>query len=243
MSLDSVTSGLGKGLPVNQVTDKATGSVKTLANDPVQGVSDTTKTVTDPIIPGEFPADDAAEKKYDGAQQPEVNFTALWASFSQWCAGLFPQAVDMFEYFVQWVVNRYFPPPKQAAMYEAMLNRPIASTFLVCQAICCGVPLLVFLVGVVVFAIVSVILWALLSLLILGPILLVASMMGISLWGWGWILYGLVKWVDQMFLGGMITRFWLPQGQEKEQGEGQGEDDDSAPENDESVAENEKKDS
>lgn len=240
MSLDSVTSGLGKGLPANQVTNKATGSAKKLAKDPVKGVSDTTKTVTDPIVPGEFPADDAAEKKYAGAQQPEVSFTALWASFSQWCAGLFPQAVDMFEYFVQWVVNRYFPPPKQAAMYEAMLSRPIASTFLVCQAICCGVPLLVFLVGVFVFAIVSVILWALLSLLILGPILLVASMMGISLWGWGWILYGLIKWVDQMFLGGMITRFWLPQGQ-KEQGEGQGEDDESTPEDDESAPEDEKK--
>ncbi|KAJ5141420.1 hypothetical protein N7526_002415 [Penicillium atrosanguineum] len=208
MSLDPVTSGLGKGLPVNQVTDKATGGVKTLASDPAKGVrnttktvGDTTKTVTEPILPGEFPSDDAAEKKYQG-EQPEVNFTALWGSFRGWMAGLFPQAVDLFEYFVQWVVNRYFPPPKQAAMYEAMLKKPIASTFLICQAICCAVPLLVFLVGVFLFAIVSVILWAVLSLLILGPILLVASMMGISLWGWGWILYGLIKWIDQMFLGG-----------------------------------------
>ncbi|KAJ5683922.1 uncharacterized protein N7477_000267 [Penicillium maclennaniae] len=225
MSLDSVTSGLGKGLPVNQVTDKATGSAQTLASDPVKGVSDTTKTVgdtskkvTEPLVPGEFPADDAAEKKYQG-EQPEVNFTALWTSFSQWVAELFPQAVDLFEYVVQWVVNRYFPPPKQAAMYEAMLKRPIASTFLICQAICCGVPLLVFLVGVFLFAVVSVILWALLSLLILGPILLVASMMGISLWGWGWILYGLIKWVDQMFLGGMITRFWLGKSPEQVEAE------------------------
>jgi hypothetical protein len=71
-------------------------------------------------------------------------------------------------------------------------------------------------------------------LLILGPILLVASMMGISLWGWGWILFGLVKWVDQMFLDGMITRFWLGKGPGQEQGEGQdgaqGEDNDDAPE-------------
>ncbi|OQD75972.1 hypothetical protein PENDEC_c005G03466 [Penicillium decumbens] len=235
MSLDPVTSGLGKGLPVNKVTDKATGSAKTLANDPVQGISDTTKPVTDPIIPGEFPPDDTVEKKYEGAHQPE--FTTLWASFRHWCAGLFPQAVDMFENFVQGVVNRYFPPPKQAAMYEAALNRPIASTFLVCQAVCCVVPLLVFLVGVFLFAVVSVILWVILSLLILGPILLVASMMGISLWGWGWILYGLVRWVDRMFLGGIITRFWLPKGQgrEKKEREGKGEDD-------ESVSEDEKED-
>lgn len=248
MSLDSVTSGVGKGLPVNQVTDKATGGVKTLASDPVKGVSDTTKTVgdttktvTEPILPGEFPADDAAEKKYQG-EQPEVNFTALWASFSQWATGLFPQAVDLFEYFVQWVVNRYFPPPKQAAMYEAMLKRPIASTFLVCQAICCGVPLLVFFVGVILFAIVSVILWAVLSLLILGPVLLVASMMGISLWGWGWILYGLIKWVDQMFLGGMITRFWLGKSPEQVEAEADAQAKAEAEAEGEAASEGEKKD-
>jgi hypothetical protein len=45
-------------------------------------------------------------------------------------------------------------------------------------------------------------------------------MMGVSLWGWGWVFYGLVKWVDQRFLGGMITRFWIPQTQEGDEGEG-----------------------
>lgn len=226
MSLNPVSSGLGKGLPGNQVTDKATGKAKKLASDPAKGVSDTTKTVgdttktaTNPVLPGEFPEDDEAEKKYQGEQQPEVNFTALWNSFRLWVMDLFPRAVDLFEFFVKWLVNRYFPPPKQAAMYEAMLKRPIASTFLVCQAICCAVPLLVFLVGVFLFAVVSVILWAVLSLLILGPILLVASMMGVSLWGWGWILYGLVKWVDKMFLGGMITRFWLGKSPEEVEAE------------------------
>jgi hypothetical protein len=237
MSLNNpVTSGLGKGVPGNPVTDKATGKAKKLASDPAKGVSDTaktvgdttkdttktvgdtTKTATKPILPGEFPEDDAAEKKYQG-EQPEVNFTALWTSFRLWAMGLVPQAVDLFEFFVKWLVNRYFPPPKQAAMYEAMLKRPIASTFLVCQAICCAVPLLVFLVGVFLFAVVSVILWVVLSLLILGPILLVASMMGISLWGWGWILYGLVKWVDRMFLNGMITRFWLGKSPEEVEAE------------------------
>jgi hypothetical protein len=65
-------------------------------------------------------------------------------------------------------------------------------------------------------------LWAVLSLLILGPVLLVTSMMGMCMWGWGWILYGLVKWVDQRFLGGVIARFWLPQTQsESTDGEGQ----------------------
>lgn len=219
MSLDPVTSGLGSSLPINKVGDKATENVKTVAGEPIQQVSDTATAVTDQAIPGEFPSDDAAKKKYEG-EQTAVTFHSLWFSFSQWFLNLVPQACDGFESFVRWLVQRYLPPPKQAQVYEAMLKRPIASTLIVCQMICCGVPLLVFVAGMFVFAVVAVVLWALLSVLILGPILLVASMMGISLWGWGWILYGLVKWVDQRFLGGMITRFWVPQaGQEGEEGE------------------------
>lgn len=218
MSLNTVTSGLGK--PVNKVQSTATDNVQSVAKDPVKHVDKTTKPLTEPVLPGQFPSDDAP--KNGDKQQPEIQFSAMWTSFSQWLYGLFPQSMDSFEWIVKWLVDRYFPPPKQAQMYEAALNRPIASTFLVCQAICCGVPLLVFLVGVFIFAAVSLLLWAVLSLLILGPVLLVASMMGVSLWGWGWILYGLMKWVDQRFLGGMITRFWgLPQPKEGE-GEGDG---------------------
>lgn len=217
MSLDPVSSGLGQGLPVNQVGGQASENVNSLANEPTQQVTDTTNTLNDNIIPGEFPSDDAAEKKYEGEQAANITFTSLWSSFSGWATGLIPQAFDGFEYFIRWQVQKYLPPPKQAEIYEAALRRPIASTFLVCQAICCGVPLMVFLVGVFVFAVVAVVLWTLLALLILVPILLVASMMGVSLWGWGWVLYGLVKWVDQKFLGGIITRFWLPRGQKEEQ--------------------------
>ena len=219
MSLDPVTSGLGKGKPrkLQSAATTATDDVQSTAREPVKKVNKTTKTLKEPSVPGQFPSDDPP-RNYS-KQQPEINFSAIWASFTEWAYGLFPQMVATFEWFVKWLLDRYFPAPKQAQMYEAALNRPIASTFLVCQAICCGVPLLVFLAGVFIFAAVSLLLWAILSLLILGPVLLVASMMGVSLWGWGWVLYGLVKWVDQRFLGGMITRFWLPriQGQESEE--------------------------
>ncbi|KAJ5439979.1 uncharacterized protein N7458_010977 [Penicillium daleae] len=218
MSLDPVTGGLGRDLPVNnKVTETATNTVQSTAQKPVKQVQETTKPLTDPVIPGEFPSEDGPR---DTEQPPpEINFRGIWAGFTNWFASMIPQAFDGFEWLVTWLVNRYLPPPKQAAMYEEALKRPIASTFLVCQMICCGVPLLVFLVGVFVFAIIAVLLWAVLALLILGPILLVASMMGISLWGWGWVLYGLLKWVDQRFLGGMITRFWLPKVQEQEKGQ------------------------
>ncbi|KAF3386132.1 hypothetical protein F1880_001148 [Penicillium rolfsii] len=222
MSLDPVTSGLGRGLPVNKVTETATDTVQSTTQKPLQQVHETTKPLTDPVIPGEFPSEDGPR---DTEQPPpEINFRGIWAGLRHWFASMIPQAFDGFEWLVTWLVNRYLPPPKQAAMYEEALKRPIASTFLVCQMICCGVPLLVFLVGVFLFAIIAVLLWMVLALLILGPILLVASMMGISLWGWGWVLYGLLKWVDRRFLGGMITRFWLPKVHGQEQGEeGQGE--------------------
>jgi hypothetical protein len=216
MSLDPITSGLGRGLPVNKVTETATDTVQSTAQKPLQEVHETTKPLTDPVIPGEFPSEDGPR---DDQPPPEINFRGIWAGVRHWFASMIPQAFDGFEWLVTWLVNRYLPPPKQAAMYEEALKRPIASTFLVCQMICCGVPLLVFLVGVGVFAIVAVLLYIVLALLILGPILIVASMMGFSLWGWGWVLYGLVKWVDRRFLGGMITRFWLPKVQKQEQGE------------------------
>lgn len=228
MSLDPA-KGLTGQLPFDKLDSTATDNVQSLAREPVQQVSETTKPLRDPVIPGEFPSEDGPR---DDGPQPEISFSSIWSTLSTWMSSLVPQAFDSFESTIQWLVNWLLPPPKQAQAYEAALNRPIASTFIVCQLICCGVPLLVFLAGLFIFAVVAVLLWAVLSLLILGPILLVASMMGVSLWGWGWIIYGLVKWVDQRFLGGMITRFWLPrvqrsqdQGQNQGQGQGQGQDD------------------
>lgn len=224
MSLDPVTKGLTGQLPVNKLESTATDNVQSLASDPVNQVSEATKPLHDPVIPGEFPAEDGPR---DNGPQPEISFSSIWSALSSWASSLVPHALDRFESTIQWLVNWLLPPPKQAQAYEAALNRPIASTFIVCQLICCGVPLLVFLAGFFLFAAVALLLWAVLSLLILGPILLVASMMGVSLWGWGWILYGLVKWVDQRFLGGIITRFWLSRvqtqdgqdGQEEEEGD------------------------
>ncbi|CAG8017163.1 unnamed protein product [Penicillium salamii] len=217
MPLDSVT-GLAGQLPVNQVESTTRGVTK---NVPTKQLNQTTKDLTDPVIPGEFPSDDAPQKG-QGVDN-NLSFSSIWTTMTNWFSTLFPQAFDYFESLVQKLVAWLLPPPRQAAMYEAALKRPAATTFLVCQAICCGVPLLVFLAGVFVFAAVSILLWAVLSLLILGPVLLVTSMMGVSLWGWGWVLYGLVKWVDQRFLGGIITRFWLTHSPPDEEDEGQSE--------------------
>ncbi|EAW08568.1 seipin co-factor family protein [Aspergillus clavatus NRRL 1] len=212
MSLNTVTGGLDKGLPTKSVDNLTAGTV----NKTTDQVNKTTKDVTDTSLPGAFPSDD---RKDDKQPAPEISLSAIWSAFTGWIASFFPNLMDRFENWVKGWVMWLLPPPRQAQLYEAALKRPIASTFLVCQAVCCGVPLLVFLAGVFVFAAVAILLWAVLSLLIVGPILLVASMMGISLWGWGWVLYGLVKWVDQRFLGGMIMRFWLSNAPQSDGGE------------------------
>ncbi|KAJ6166755.1 hypothetical protein N7470_002202 [Penicillium chermesinum] len=219
MSLNTVTSGVsgvGSQLP-NQV-ESVTDNAQKVTEKPLQQVQDTTGDVTDDIMPGEFPSDDQPSKQSE--PQGEISVGAIWTAFSGWICGLFPRAMDSFEWLVQWLVDRYLPPPRQAAIYEKALNRPIASTFLVCQLICCGVPLLVFLVGVFLFAAVALLLYVVLALLILGPVLLVASMMGVSLWGWGWVVYGLVKWIDQKFLGGMLNKFWFSKVQAQSKAEG-----------------------
>ncbi|KAJ6039586.1 hypothetical protein N7444_008491 [Penicillium canescens] len=216
MPLDNATSGLTGQLPVNQsvnqVQSTASGAKK---NVKPRKLNQTTKDLTEPVVPGEYPSDDAPPKK-----KKSIAMCLSQGSF------------DAFESWIRYMVSWLLPPPRQAAIYEAALKRPAATTFIICQMICCGVPLLIFLAGVFVFAAVSILLWAILSLLILGPVLLVTSMMGISLWGWGWVFYGLVKWVDQRFLGGMISRFWIPRTQEGDKGEG-GEEQSEGEKNDE----------
>ncbi|KAJ6068071.1 uncharacterized protein N7446_005108 [Penicillium canescens] len=231
MPLDNATSGLTGQLPVNQsvnqVQSTASGAKK---NVKPRKLNQTTKDLTEPVVPGEYPSDDAPPKKEE--VDSDVSFSGMWATIVSCVSSLFPQAFDAFESWIRYMVSWLLPPPRQAAIYEAALKRPAATTFIICQMICCGVPLLIFLAGVFVFAAVSILLWAILSLLILGPVLLVTSMMGISLWGWGWVFYGLVKWVDQRFLGGMISRFWIPRTQEGDKGEG-GEEQSEGEKNDE----------
>ncbi|KAJ5542611.1 hypothetical protein N7535_005034 [Penicillium sp. DV-2018c] len=203
MSLDNPTKGVTSQLPAGNKVDSTTNTVKKAPKK----LNKPAKDLTDESIPGGFPSDDAPPKGQN--IDNNLSWSSIWSAITSWFATLFPQAFDYFDSCLQWLISWLLPPPRQAAMYEAALKRPAATTFIVCQMICCGVPLLVFLAGVFVFAAVSILLWAVLSLLILGPVLLVTSMMGISMWGWGWMLYGLVKWVDQKFLGGVITKFWL----------------------------------
>ncbi|PYI10927.1 hypothetical protein BO78DRAFT_293022, partial [Aspergillus sclerotiicarbonarius CBS 121057] len=200
MSLNSATAGLQARPP------KLAGDLKSTVQ---QAHGTTTKTVgqvTDTVLPGEFPGD---QNNIKAAQSDDTNNGPILAPLQQWFRQSVPRLLDRFESQLTWLLSWILPAPRQARLYEEAAKRPASTTFLICQLLCCGVPLLVFFAGVFVFAAVAIVLWAVLSLLVLGPVLLVASMMGVSLWGWGWLFYGLIKWIDQTYLGGLISRFWL----------------------------------
>ncbi|GLA67566.1 hypothetical protein AtubIFM56815_001554 [Aspergillus tubingensis] len=217
MSLSSATGNLAGRPP------KLTNDLKSTVQQTQDTTTQTATHLSDSVLPGEFPGD--SDHIHD-AQRDDTNNGPVLAPLQQWCRQSLPRLLDRFEAHLAGLLSWILPAPRQAWLYDEAARRPASTTFLICQAICCGVPLLVFLAGVFVFAAVAILLWAILSVLILGPVLLVASMMGVSLWGWGWLLYGLVKWIDEKYLGGLISRFWLsrmpsPEGQDQQSAEGQ----------------------
>jgi Promethin len=203
MSLNTVTKGVGGATGnVNKTLDTAKkGDVSSTVKKTKKQADRTTQDLTGVSVPGEFPDNDD-DKNKQAQDMPQVSLPSVSSMF-QWL-------MDKFESTVMGFISRYLPQQRQEAIYKSAMSRPMATTFIICQCICCGVPLLVFMAGVFIFAAVAILLWALLSLLVLGPVLLVTGCSGFLLWGWGWFFYSFVKWVDQRFLGGVLTRFFLP---------------------------------
>ncbi|KAE8399521.1 hypothetical protein BDV37DRAFT_260192 [Aspergillus pseudonomiae] len=214
MSLKSASSLLDGATenPTTVADSLLTSAVPTTQRQAKQLGATATKS-TSLTTPGEFPG----EKTQDNATVQDTSSGPWYAPMTAWFRDVIPSTLDWFEGTVKWLLAWIFPPPRQAALFEAALRRPYAISFLVCQLICCGVPFLVFLAGTFVFAAVAALLWAILSFVILGPIFLVASMMGVYLWSWGLVLYAVIKWVDGTFLSGVISKFWLSQVPPKDQ--------------------------
>ncbi|KAJ5814623.1 hypothetical protein N7474_006400 [Penicillium riverlandense] len=213
MSLNAAQSGIkgvGSALPADSQNTPSVNNIQSTVAGQTEPLHQTADQLTEPVMPGEFPSEDSSRKE---PTDNEITYSTLFYLFKGWITGSFPRAMDWFEDSVRKFVQWLLPPPQQIEIYEAALKRPIASTFIVSQLICCGVPLLVLMAVVFPVAAVALLLWFILSLLIGGPILLIASMMGVSLWGWEWITYGFIKFIDQRYMGGMLARFWLPQGQ------------------------------
>ncbi|KAL3465566.1 hypothetical protein BJX64DRAFT_252653 [Aspergillus heterothallicus] len=197
MSLNTVNSGLG------QATGQATNTVQSTTKP----ATDTVQSTASSTVPGAFPKEEPPTNAKNNVTMP--SFSQIWTDFVAWLKGLIPRGIDIFEAAVRRFVTWLIPPERQAAMYKAAIEHPIAATFIAAQLLCVGIPLVLFIAGTLIFAAVAMIVWVVLSLLILGPIMLVASLMGVSLWGWGWFVFGLVRWLDRLFLGGMMERYWI----------------------------------
>ncbi|PYH91686.1 hypothetical protein BO71DRAFT_401171 [Aspergillus ellipticus CBS 707.79] len=209
MALNQATAGLSGVTGVASRPPKLGADLKSTTrqtSQATQGVAKAPAQVTESVLPGQFPGD---ENNIKQTQREEGNTGPVFAPLRQWFSQALPRLMDRCESRLMWLLSWFLPAPNQARLYEEAARRPASSTFILCQLICCGIPLLIFFAGVFIFAAVAILLWAVLSLLILGPVLLVASMMGVSLWGWGWLLYGLLKWIDQNYLGGLLSRFWF----------------------------------
>lgn len=202
MSLNTATSGLtgATGGASTAADSVKKGDLASSVKQPREQINQTTTKLTGTSIPGEFPSEQQQAQSQND-DMPDVSFS--FSGLTQWF-------MDKFETYVKSLIARYLPAQRREAAYKKAMSRPMAASFIVCQAICCGVPILVFLAGVFLFAAVATLLWALLSLLILGPILLVTGSMGFLFWGWSWAFYSFVKWVDEKFLGGIITNFLMP---------------------------------
>ncbi|KAI9369920.1 hypothetical protein BJX61DRAFT_122191 [Aspergillus egyptiacus] len=210
MSLNTITSGVGA--PVSQTTSNVQNTVNETAKPISQTVSDTTDD-----LPGTFPNEEQPTNQQNRVTIPSI--AELWADFLTWVKTFVPRGVDIFEAAVRRFMLWLIPPERQAKMYKAAMEHPIAATFVMAQLLCCGIPLVLFIAGTMLFAGVAVVAWVILSCLILGPIILVASLMGVSLWGWGWFVFGLVRWLDRLVLGGVMERYWMAQIRKEEQQE------------------------
>ncbi|KAL4869473.1 hypothetical protein BDV12DRAFT_167801 [Aspergillus spectabilis] len=202
MSLNTATSSLSA--PVSSTTNTVSNNASSATKPVTNIVKDTTSS-----LPGTFPKDEPPTNQKNNITIP--SWTSVRTSFTTWLKTLIPRGIDIFETAVRRFINWLIPPARQEEMYKTAMEHPIAATFLACQLLCVGIPLILFVAGTLLFAAVALIVWIVLSILILGPIFLVASLLGVGLWGWGWFLFGLIWWLDRLVLGGVMNRFWVQQ--------------------------------
>ncbi|KAB8236030.1 seipin co-factor family protein [Aspergillus alliaceus] len=89
-----------------------------------------------------------------------------------------------------------------ADLLEFYHSHPILATFLLAQAVCSCVPIGLFVLGAVVSASVAVVVFSCVAGLVLVPVLVGTSFLGICLWGWGWVGFVIGRWV----LGGLLRK-------------------------------------
>lgn len=118
-------------------------------------------------------------------------------------------------------LNRVIPPERQETLKSQSSSfasrRPFLASILISQLAFSGVPLLLFAllsIGVLLFSLVTALVLGILSsllftafcvgiaLLVLLPVLMVTTFLGIVVCGWGWVGWLVLKWFGKVNTGG-----------------------------------------
>ena len=92
------------------------------------------------------------------------------------------------------LTTHFLPPDTQSAFLATILSHPYWTTFLLAQFLCSVVPIALFLFGAVVAASVAVAAFTCLAGLVLIPVLIGTTVLGVGVWGCGWVVVILGKW-------------------------------------------------
>ncbi|KAE8367737.1 hypothetical protein BDV27DRAFT_154627 [Aspergillus caelatus] len=72
---------------------------------------------------------------------------------------------------------------------------PVIATLLVAQFVCSCVPIGLFIAGAVIVASLAVALYSCVAVLVLAPVVIGTSILGFCVWGWGWVVFVVGRWV------------------------------------------------
>lgn len=89
----------------------------------------------------------------------------------------------------------------RTVLKTTITNHPYLTTLLLTQLIFTSIPITLFLAGIAVTASLAASVFACLALLVLGPVLIFASLLGLWAWGFGWVMWVVGGWVWRVLEG------------------------------------------
>ncbi|RAH75338.1 seipin co-factor family protein [Aspergillus aculeatinus CBS 121060] len=107
------------------------------------------------------------------------------------------------------------PTPTDATQATGPLSRlthlilahPVLATFVAAQVLCSGIPVCLFLGGVLVAAFIAGAVFAGLAMLVMGPVLVGTGCLGVGIWGFGWAVFVLGRVVGRVLRGESMEVF------------------------------------
>ncbi|PKY06231.1 hypothetical protein P168DRAFT_302608 [Aspergillus campestris IBT 28561] len=93
------------------------------------------------------------------------------------------------------LTTHFLPPQSQSTLLTTILAHPYWTTFLLAQFLCSAIPIALFLLGAVVAASVAVAAFTCLAGLVLIPVLVGTTVLGVGVWGSRWMSSVVLVWL------------------------------------------------